>query len=82
MSVIVKTVNQEVLDRAAALLAGIDGGMEKAVNIHHNRKYRKGTDACDRNDYTKYHETKHKTESDLHKSHIHMSCSRNQGKDK
>lgn len=31
MSVIVKTVNQEVLDRAAALLAGIDGGMEKAV---------------------------------------------------
>ena len=31
MSVIVKTANQEVLDRAAALLAGIDGGMEKAV---------------------------------------------------
>lgn len=31
MSVIVKTVNQEVLDRAAALLTGIDGGMEKAI---------------------------------------------------
>lgn len=31
MSVIVKTANQEVLDRAAALLAGIDGGMEKAI---------------------------------------------------
>ena len=31
MSVIVKTANQEVLDRAEALLAGIDGGMEKAI---------------------------------------------------
>ena len=31
MPVIVKTANQEVLDRAAALLTGIDGGMEKAI---------------------------------------------------
>lgn len=31
MSVIVKTANQEALDRAEALLAGIDGGMEKAI---------------------------------------------------
>jgi len=31
LPVIVKTANQEVLDRAAALLTGIDGGMEKAI---------------------------------------------------
>ena len=40
MSVIVKTANQEVLDRAAALLAGIDGGMEKAVKSAMSRAIR------------------------------------------
>ena len=31
MPVIVKTANQEVLDRAAALLTGIDGGMAQSA---------------------------------------------------